>query len=86
MQRRWLQIQLRDMFLATLWIGIACGTGAAMWRGQATAPIWGYVTIFALLAAYWSLRGRYLGVIVTVAFAAWFFLILFWLHRPAILG
>jgi hypothetical protein len=58
----WFQIKLRDVFLATFWIGIACGVApmaVGQLRGEARAPIWGFVMTFSLLAAFWSLRGRY---------------------------
>ena len=83
------QIKLRNVFVATFWVGIACATATMMsgvWRWEAVAPIWGFLTVFSLLTAFWSLRGRYFNVLVTVIYAALFFLLLFWFYRPALLG
>jgi hypothetical protein len=86
---RWFQVNLRDVFVATFWFGIACGTGTVAARGflgEPVAPIWTFVTAFSLLATFWSLGGRYWYVAGTWAYAALFFLFLFWLHKQAILG
>ena len=88
-KRRWFQVNLSDVFVAMFWFGIACGTGttaALGFRGEPVAPIWTFVTAFSLLAAFWSLRSRYWNVLGTWAFAALFFLLLFWLRKQALLG
>ncbi len=83
---RWFQTNLRNMLVATFWVAVACAVGTAMLRGQAVEPIWGYVAMFSVLAAFWSLLGRYWNVLGTWAYFAVFFLVLFWLHKQAILG
>jgi hypothetical protein len=86
---RWFQFELRNVFLATFWLGAACASAtmhAGIFRGQAVAPIWLHLTTFSLLAAFWSLRGRYWNILGTWAFAAVYFLLLFWFHKQAILG
>ena len=87
--RRWYQVKLRDIFVATFWVGIACGAATMTQfatHDQARAPIWTFVAAFSSLAAFWSLQGRYWFVVGTVAYAALFFLLMLWLHKEAILG
>lgn len=83
------QIKLRDVFVATFWVGVACGTAtmvSGMWNGQPFVPFWGFVSVFSLLAAFWSLRGRYWNVLGTVAYAVVFFLLLLWFRKEALFG
>ena len=70
---RWFQIKLSNVFVATFWIAVTCGVATGMWRGQVEGPIWIFAALFALLAAFWSIQGRYWNVLTTLAFAALFY-------------
>ena len=74
------------MLVATFWVAVACAVGTAMLRGQAVEPTWGYVALFSLLAAFWSLLGRCWNVLGTWAYFAVFFAVIFLLCKQAILG
>ena len=79
----WFHFKLVNVFVATFWIAVSCGVATGMWRGQFVGPTWIFVTLFALWAAFWSIQGRYFGVVVTLVFAALFFLLLL---KSALLG
>ena len=80
------QIKLANVFVATFWIAVSCGVATGMWRGQVEGPIWIFVAVFALLAAFWSIQGRYWGVASTIVYGTLFLLLLYWLDKRALLG
>ncbi len=51
----WFQTNLRNMLVATFWVAVACGGHSHLARRGGRTD--GYVVLFSLLAAFWSLLG-----------------------------